>query len=169
MRAARPSVFVVALSAASLGLFVACGDDDTVADEADAPPSTVAEGPVAATAVATGDCLNGIVIGAAERAEIESAEVVSCDRPHSLEVYATFPLRPADFELTDPSEYPGRAPVVRAADDGCIDRIEELVGERDAYGLIALWPSATSWTSGDRTVACAVFSRNGATFDSRQL
>lgn len=124
---------------------------------------------MAATAVAVGDCLNGIVIGAAERAEITSAQVVSCDRAHGLEVYATFELSAADFELADPAEYPGPVRVVREADQRCTDRIEELVEDPDAYGLIALWPSQESWDAGDRAVACAVFAPDGAAFETRQL
>lgn len=124
---------------------------------------------MAATAVAAGDCLNGVVIGATERATISSADVVSCDRAHGLEVYATFTLQPDDFELTDPSEYPGPARVVRAADERCAGRIEELVEDPDAFGLIALWPSPASWSAGDRAVACAVFSPDGSVFVTRQI
>lgn len=168
MPGARSRAVAAALGLVALGLLGSCSGDDTDA-AGEAPPSTVAEGPVAATAIATGDCLNGIVLGAAEQAEISTAEVVSCDRTHGLEVYATFALQPGDFELEDPSEYPGRARVVEAADRGCAQRIEELAEEPDAFGLIALWPSLTSWMSGDRTVACAVFSPDGVAFDSRQL
>ena len=165
---------VVTIGAAALGaatLLGACdGDDDgSAGTEATATPSTVQEGPVAATAVAVGDCLNGIVIGAAERATISSADVVSCDRAHGLEVYETFALQPEDFDLTDPSEYPGPARVVRTADERCAERIEELVEDPASFGLIALWPSPESWAAGDRAVACAVFSPDGSTFQSRQL
>lgn len=162
------------LAALTLGagaLLGACSGDD--GDDAGAPegpsPSTVREGPVAATEVVVGDCLNGIVIGAAERAQISSAEVVSCDRAHGLEVYATFELTAEDFGLADPVEYPGPVRVVRVADERCAGRIGELVEDPDVYGLIALWPSQESWAAGDRDVACAVFARDGAAFESRQL
>lgn len=161
-----------ALGSLALGATLAlasCGADGDDAFDDGAPPSTVQEGPVAATAVAAGDCLNGIVIGAAQRAQISSAEVVSCDRDHAFEVYATFALASADFDIDDPAEYPGPARVVNAADTGCADRIAELVEDADAYGLIALWPSRDSWAAGDRDVACAVFSRDGTPFGQRQL
>lgn len=157
-----PAALAVAVAA-----LAACGDAG--GDDDAAPPSTVREGPVAATAVAVGDCLNGVVIGAAERREIEAARVVSCDRDHALEVYATFELEPAALDVDDLREYPGPARVVRAADEGCTQRIEEAVEDPDAFGLIALWPSAASWAAGDRSVACAVFDPGGATFDQRQL
>lgn len=166
MPARRPSA--VALAAAALALAPACGGDEDAA-EASGPPSTVQEGPVAATAVAAGDCLNGVVLGAAERREITTAQVVSCDRAHALEVFATFELDGADFEVGDPGAYPGRARVVRAADEGCGERIAELLDDPGVYGLIALWPSEASWATGDRAVACAVFSRDGTPFDRRQL
>ncbi|HAS09220.1 MAG TPA: hypothetical protein DCS55_01670 [Acidimicrobiaceae bacterium] len=165
---------VVALGSLVLGtasLLGACdGDEDGAGGAPESPaPSTVQEGPVAATAVAVGDCLNGVVIGAAERATISSADVVSCDRAHGLEVYATFTLQPEDFDLTDVAEYPGPARIVRAADERCAERIEQVVEDPGAFGLIALWPSQESWAAGDRTVACAVFSPDGSTFESRQI
>jgi len=168
----RPSAAPAALAAVlvvAAGASASCdrstGEDET----AGAPPSTVQEGPVAATAVVPGDCLNGIVIGASERAEIDAAQVVSCDRAHSLEVFATFRLDPGDFDQDDPAAYPGPARVVAAADAGCTDRIAQLVDDPDRYGLIALWPSPTSWASGDRAVACAVFAPDGSPFEGRQL
>jgi hypothetical protein len=144
-----------------------CGADDGTAGGG--PPATVREGPVAATAVVVGDCLNGIVLGAAERREISSARVVSCEREHGLEVYATFALDPADFELEAPAEYPGPARVVRAADEGCAERIQQIVDDPDAFGLIALWPSEESWAAGDRDVACAVFDPSGNAYGQPQL
>ena len=162
---------LAALAFGTGALLGACSGDD--GDDAGSPespsPSTVREGPVAATEIAVGDCLNGIVIGAAERAEISSADVVSCDRAHGLEVYATFELTAEDFDLADPAEYPGPVRVVREADQRCAGRIEELVSDPDAYGLIALWPSQESWATGDRDVACAVFAPDGTPFESRQL
>ena len=170
MPASPPAVALGALALA-VALVAACDREDAGTGRAPASPaaSTVQEGPVAATAVAVGDCLNGIVIGAAERAAISTADVVSCDRAHGLEVYATFELRPADFDLTDPAEYPGPARVVRAADQRCAERIAELVEDPDTFGLIALWPSEESWSAGDRDVACAVFAPDGSRFESRQL
>lgn len=168
--ASQPGVALGALALAAV-LLVACDGDDAATADGPASParSTVQEGPVAATAVAEGDCLNGIVIGAAERATISSADVVACDRPHGLEVYATFELGPADFGMTDPAGYPGPARVVGVADERCAERIEELVEDPDVFGLIALWPSQESWAAGDRSVACAVFAPDGSVFESRQI
>jgi len=158
----------IALAVALVAL-ASCGDDGDGGDADGSAPQTVQEGPVAATAVVVGDCLNGIVIGGAQRSEIASARVVSCDGDHALEVYATFDLDPVELEVDVPGAYPGPARVVRAADEGCAERIEELVEEPDVFGLIALWPSPASWATGDRAVACAVFDPAGAAFDERQL
>lgn len=166
-----PALLGAAALAAAVAILGGCddGEPDPAGSADSAPPATVQEGPVAATAVAVGDCLNGIVIGAAERATVSSAQVVSCDRAHDLEVYETFALTPEDFDLADPTEYPGPARVVRTADERCAERIEELVEDPDSFGLIAFWPSPESWATGDRAVACAVFSPDGSTFRSRQL
>lgn len=166
----RPSsALPVALAAVLVVAAGACRGSSGGDDAAGAAPTTVVEGPVAATAVVPGDCLNGVVLGASERAEIEAAQVVSCDRPHGLEVFATFRLAPDAFEGVEAGDYPGPAQVVAAADTGCAARIQQVVEEPDRYGLIALWPSQTSWASGDRAVACAVFAPDGRAFEGRQL
>lgn len=160
-----------ALAAAALAALPGCSDRVPLGTGDDAPV-TVQEGTVAAVAVATGDCLNGIVIGVAERREIDSARVVPCEGEHALEVYATFDLGRDALGLDEDDDltpYPGRARVVGAADEGCTDRIEALVEEPEVFGLIALWPSEDSWVTGDRAVACAVFSPDGTSFDRRQL
>lgn len=156
---------------ACLLLVSACGSSggETSAATSSTTPSTVTEGPLAATEVLEGDCLTGVVIGAAERGRIESARKVSCFSDHTLEVYATFTLGAADFERADLDGYPGRARVVGAADRGCAERIEARTADPSAYGLIALWPTATSWADGDRTVACAVFSPDGSPFQAPQF
>lgn len=166
MTAARCAV---ALAAVVLGVATACGDDDDGTAGAAAPEDTVQVGPVAATEVVVGDCLDGIVIGAAERREITSARVVPCEGGHDFEVYATFGMDAAELGVDDPMEYPGRARVVRAADEGCTHHITELLDDPQTYGLLAMWPSETSWATGDRQVACAVFSRDGGPFEQRQL
>ena len=165
MRAGR-AIAAVAL----IGLLAACGDDPT--DEAETT-STSADpvstgGVVAATELVVGDCLSGIAVGVAERTEIESALVVSCQTPHELEVFATFELDPAEFETQVPGAYPGEQPVVRAADAGCATRLRALVDD-SLFGLIAVWPTQPSWTAGDRQVSCAAFPAGGGRFEGPGL
>ncbi len=153
-------------------VLLACqgGDDATtpVSTTASAPPVT--SGPVAAVDLATGDCLSGLVIGVAERVRIDSAQVVSCESAHELEVFATFRLAATDFPSTPAGDYPGEERVVAAADAGCSAQLERLGPDNAAaYGLIALWPTNDSWMQGDRAVGCAAYSNDGRQFDGRQL
>lgn len=163
---AGPSIIgaCVALAVASCGT-----SGDGTASATTTTARAVSEGPVAATAVVAGDCLTDVVVGAAERAEVESARKVSCHHEHTLEIYATFALDPADFDQTEGQAYPGTPRVVRAADRGCAERFVDLTENPDAYGLMSLWPTSVSWSMGDRTVACAVFSASGELFRSPQF
>lgn len=148
----------------------ACQDDADTAD--DTTPSSMSSptgaNHVAATELVTGDCISGLVIGAAERTLVDSVRVVDCGSVHDLEVFATFDLSPEDFEDTEPGIYPGEQRVVRQADQGCAGRLDEL-GVDDEFGLIAVWPSDTSWMQGDRGVTCAAFPRDGEPFEGRSL
>lgn len=161
----HPRQLVVVALATLLALgAVACGDDDGAAGPTTVAPLATAVGAVAATELAVGDCLQGIVIGAAERSRIEQAQLVRCDGPHELEVFATFDLDPAAFG--GDGLYPGEAPVVNAADAGCDDRLSELGDAAEQFGLIAIWPTAVSWSQGDRVVACAAFSEDRMPFEA---
>lgn len=148
----------------------ACQDDaDTAAETTmSSMSSPTGANDVAATELVTGDCISGLVIGAAERTLVDSVRVVDCGSVHELEVFATFDLSPEDFEDTDPGTYPGEQRVVRQADEGCAGRLSEL-GVDDEFGLIAVWPSDTSWLQGDRGVTCAAFPRDGEPFESPGL
>lgn len=161
-------LFFVGLAAALV--LTACPDD---ADEAGDPETSPMSSRVRATDVAadelvTGDCISGLVIGAAERTQIDSVRVVDCSSVHEVEVFATFELAADDFEDAPVDAYPGEQRIVREADQGCAARLEEL-GADEAFGLIALWPSDTSWSQGDRGVTCAAFPRDGEPFDGPGL
>ena len=165
MRAAR-AIAAVAITA----LLAACGDDpaEEVASTTTGVDATATGEAVAATELVVGDCLSGIAVGVAERTEIESAVVVSCQLPHELEVFASFELDPAEFETEPPGAYPGEQPVVRAADAGCATRLQALVDDT-LFGLIAVWPTQPSWTAGDRQVSCAAFPASGGRFEGPGL
>lgn len=147
------------------GAVAACSSDSTPeATTTTATVAPIAPGPVAATELVAGDCLTGLVIGASERAQIESASVVGCDQDHELEVFATFDLSPADFDAVD-GAYPGQQRVVSAADAGCSTRSDELGAISEEIGVIAVWPTAQSWSVGDRAVVCAAYSITGTLDD----
>ncbi len=164
MRAARPLLII---GATALGLLLgAC--DDGGADGGDAATSStappVSAGPVAAASLVPGDCVTGLVLGVEQRIEIESASVVRCDQPHDIEVFAVFDLDPAALDSEDGS-YPGQRRVTDAADVGCNEKLEELGEVAESIGLISVWPTSTSWSQGDRTVACAAYSLTGSPID----
>ena len=157
------------LGVAVLATLPACSDaggrDDAVVST---PSSRTAAAEVAAAELVTGDCISGLVIGAAERTLVDTVRVVDCGSVHEVEVFATFDLSSADFEGAEPEAYPGEEGVVREADEGCAARLEEI-DAGDAFGLIAIWPTDSSWSEGDRAVKCAVFARDGRPFDGRGL
>lgn len=162
-------------SGAVIGILLAsCGDDD--GNDTNDAAGTVTSGrmtasDVAAAELVTGDCVSGLVIGAAERRTIDSAHVVDCESVHELEVFATFDLSSEDFEISadsEPGVYPGEQRVVMAADEGCASRLEAL-GVEQGVGVIAIWPTDQSWTQGDRGVVCAAYSSDGRPFEERHL
>lgn len=170
MRAARPSLTVVAL--ALVLVLGAC--DDSSSDDAGASTSSTAPpvtaGPVAASALVPGDCVTGLVLGIEQRIEIDSASVVRCDQPHDVEVFAVFDLQPADLDLAaGDGSYPGRRRIIEAAEDGCDSQLERLGDVAESVGLISVWPTAESWTQGDRAVACAAYSITGSPIEDEIL
>jgi hypothetical protein len=160
---ARP--LLVGTAAATL--LAACTADAGDEDAVTTTSRTVA-GDVAASELVTGDCVSGLVIGAAERALVTSVSVVDCGAPHEVEVFAGFELSPSDFEDVAPGEYPGEEGVVAEADRRCARELERL-GAEDDFGLISIWPTATSWAAGDRGVECAVFGLHGEPLHDRGL
>jgi hypothetical protein len=81
---------------------------------------------------------------------IYSMIVVPCDEPHDREVFALYSLSQA--------EYPGDEAIQRLGSNGCIDRFPAYVGESfeaaTDLDLMALTPSSSSWSGGDRGVTC---------------
>ena len=80
MRARRLLVLAVVVS-----LVAACRGDDEQGLSTTTTTRSVAAHPVAATELVVGDCITGVVVGAAERARVDSLRVIGCDRPHELE------------------------------------------------------------------------------------
>lgn len=161
---------LILVGVAAVAVIGACADgagrsEDTASTETSTRITTVE---VAAAELVRGDCVSGLVIGKEERTLIDSVRVVDCGSRHDLEVFATFELTAEDFDTDDAGVYPGEQGVVRAADHGCRAKMEQL-GVEDQFGLIAIWPTDTSWMQGDRAVKCAAFSRDGRPFDGRVL
>lgn len=80
---------------------------------------------------------------------IEAVEVVPCDDPHDLEVFAV-------VELTD-GPYPGESGRSQAAQEACAGRFAAYVGVEPAASALAtgfLVPTEQGWERGDREVVC---------------
>lgn len=77
--------------------------------------------------------------------------VVSCTTPHNAQVYVAFAVTGAS--------YPGTADLKRQADQGCHARLAgRLVNSRitSTMTLRYLYPLASSWSSGHRTISCII-------------
>ncbi len=94
----------------------------------------------------TGECLDP---------QGQSYTLVSCDSPHGAEVFAT-------FDLTGTS-WPGSTKVAAAASSGCATRLTSYLNPQLAVSLAStyVYPDATAWQAGTRTVICEVRAASG--------
>lgn len=84
--------------------------------------------------------------------------VVSCDEPHTDEVYLTFDI--------DDGEFPGDEEVGRIADERCVAEFETFVGHAYADSILDFYwsvPTQRTWRMGDREVVCIVYSYDDVT------
>ena len=146
----------------------------TDAEPAPEPTTTasvalVNEGPVAATELAAGDCFDDLVIGLTERITVDSVDAVDCNGEHDLEVFATFEVTSAVLDGLPVDRFPGRARIIRVAERGCNERLDEFEVDSDALGALSIWPTTASWGRGDRDVVCVLYRTDGEPFDGRQV
>jgi hypothetical protein len=85
----------------------------------------------------------------------QSYALVSCDSPHQAEVYATFALSGA--------KWPGTTAAAADASSGCATRLSGYLNPQLAVSLAStyVYPDATAWQAGTRTVICEVRAANG--------
>lgn len=84
--------------------------------------------------------------------------VVSCDDPHTDEVFVTFDIEDGDF--------PGNEEVSRIADERCLAEFETFVGHAYADSVLDFYwsvPTQRTWRMGDREVVCIVYSYDDVT------
>ena len=95
----------------------------------------------------TGNCFNPV--------GQQSYTLVPCDSPHRAEVFATFPLAG--------TTWPGTAAVQAAASSGCATRLTGYLNPQLALSLASayVYPDATAWQAGTRTVICEVRASSG--------
>ena len=85
----------------------------------------------------------------------QSYTLISCDAPHGAEVFATFTLAG--------TAWPGSAKVAAAASSGCASRLTGYLNPQLAVSLAStyVYPDATAWQAGTRTVICEVRATSG--------
>jgi hypothetical protein len=94
----------------------------------------------------TGECLDP---------QGQSYTLISCDSPHEAEVFATFNLAG--------TSWPGSTKVAAAASSGCATRLTGYLNPQLAVSLAStyVYPDATAWQAGTRTVICEVRAASG--------
>ena len=106
------------------------------------------------------DCL----IPATDEVMVAQVEIVDCEQPHAMEVFAQFEL---DREALPGSgdDYPGGNELTWYAQDECQDRFDAYTGHSywtSPYDLRVLTPSFSTWDAGDRVITCLIVGRDGA-------
>jgi hypothetical protein len=97
-----------------------------------------------ATDVAVGDCISKIPDGN----KVMSVKTVSCDQPHGGEVFAVLMMPDGD--------YPGQS-AVEAYHEKCSPALaaySPAAMTDDSVQLYVLYPTADTWSNGDRAVTC---------------
>ena len=81
--------------------------------------------------------------------------LISCDAPHQAEVFGTFTLAGG--------KWPGTTAVAAAASSGCATRLTSYLNPQLAISLAStyVYPDATAWQAGTRTVICEVRATSG--------
>jgi hypothetical protein len=94
----------------------------------------------------TGDCFNP---------QGQSYTLIPCGSAHQAEVFATFTL--------SGSTWPGSTAASAAASSGCATRLTSYLNPQLAVSLAStyVYPDATAWQAGTRTVICEVRAASG--------
>lgn len=105
--------------------------------------------PVSVFHLRPGECLNppGKV-----QAQVSELKVLSCDAPHTQQVYALLKAPGSD-------NYPGAQVLQKFANAKCLQHFAGFVGVAYQHSTLFytyLLPSVRSWAAGDRTVTCLV-------------
>lgn len=98
-------------------------------------------------ALRVGDCLPATTPGD----NVVTTGIVRCEEPHRAEVYAS-------LTATGGAEYPGEAAMTSQAGK-CTVPFATFVGRdytASDLGLFYFYPTAMSWTKGDREILCIV-------------
>jgi hypothetical protein len=85
----------------------------------------------------------------------QSYTLISCNAPHVAEVFATFQLTGA--------KWPGDTALASDASSGCATRLTDYINPQLALSLTStyVYPDATAWQGGTKTVICEVRASSG--------
>jgi len=142
-------LFLLAIGAIVLSISGAIDTSDTTSDDLKGDDTAS----VSIEDVGVGDCFNQADLPGSDNDSIhvERVELVSCDAPHDLEMYAR--------EQLPGSEYPGEKQAARQSEQICIEEFGHFVGKpysKSVLGVIYFHPYARSWEMGDHWATCAV-------------
>lgn len=133
------------------------GDESAGADEGTDPSSIEGAEMVPFAELEVGDCLPFVDYGDTE--QIYELPVVSCDQPHTDEVFFIFEV--------DDEEFPGEDALGESAWDGCAAQFDTYVGvpyEDSVLDFYTYQPTEISWArADDRMVQCILFSYEDVT------
>ena len=97
--------------------------------------------------VNVGDCFND---DSASTDEVSDVPAVPCAEPHDNEIYYLFDITGDEYPVDTPDQ----------ADAGCYDQFAAFIGldyESSALDYFPIFPTADTWSTGDREVICSVF------------
>jgi len=104
----------------------------------------IGKGTVTATDVKVGDCLKEIP----GSTRVLTVDTVGCDQPHAGEVFAVLLMPEGDF--------PGQS-AIEAYQNKCEPELATYAPSAitdDSVQLYVLYPTAETWSQGDRAVTC---------------
>ena len=122
------------------------------------PGATTTTRATPVTELVAGDCVVGDAFGGTQEQATEG-EVVDCATQHDAEVVGL-----VTYEQPGGEPYPGQEQVAAFAEEQCATTFETYVGTpfgESEYQLLTLWPTESSWGSGDREAVCLAFSEAG--------
>lgn len=146
------ALVALALVLGLTGCSIFGGGDDAARDESG--KATEAATGAAVFSLKTGDCTNDL-----SGTEITNADIIPCEQPHTLEVYA-------DMEVTS-ATYPPSSDLEQQADEFCIAKITEFYGadyeaqDPESGGPYVeytyLYPTQATWDQADdRLIQCLI-------------
>jgi hypothetical protein len=104
----------------------------------------IGKGTVTATDVKVGDCLKEIP----GSTRVLTVDTVGCDQPHAGEVFAVL--------MMPEGEFPGQS-AIEAYQNKCEPELTTYAPDAvtdDSVQLYVLYPTAETWSQGDRAVTC---------------